>query len=75
MAVVRIGGLLMAPPTMVMCDGSYPTWMLDDDYDGSGCVDFRPSFILEGLLPWNWGAPEVCIGLCQTLEDVYVPEN
>jgi hypothetical protein len=71
--VVLVGAFLTAPASGYLCDGTYPEWMLDDGYDGSGCIEVRPSQVLEGLLPWNWGAPEVCIGLCGSLEEAYVP--
>ena len=72
-AAIAVGGSLLAPPTGSMCDGSYPEWMIPDDYDGGGCLDVGPATFLGGLLPWNWGARVVCIGLCTNLQEVYVP--
>jgi len=58
--VVVLGVLLIRPMT-IMCDGSYPRWMLEaTDYDGR-CVEVLPSDAAPANADWTL----YCTGYCR----------
>ncbi len=52
-----------------ICDATVPTWQADQWESGCG----RPAALYEYLLPWHWGAPSVCTGLCPDPESSRSP--
>ena len=62
-AVLVVGAVLTLRPSDLRCDGNVPAWAADDFKGGCG----YPPHLYEYVLPWHWGAPSVCIGLCTEL--------
>lgn len=58
---VLVLGLLLFVPMPGFCDGNAPEWQPAP----GGCTAVTP--LWEFLVPWHWGAPDRCIGLCQEL--------
>lgn len=44
-------------PWMQWCDGNAPGWV----ENRGGCASWA---LWEYLLPWHWGVPDQCLGLC-----------
>ena len=58
--IAVVGVLFYRPANGEFCDGSYPAWQAEEFRDGCG----RPAALYEYLLPWHWGAPTLCSGMC-----------
>ena len=63
--VVAVWFVITRPGGSVVDGGRYPRWVLAQQEDPSHLVQEPP--LWEYLLPWHWGAEEVCIG-CLILE-------
>ena len=48
-------------PRTIMCDGTFPRWMLQaQDYDGGGCAEVLPSSAAPPNADWTM----ICTGMC-----------